>query len=173
VRHGCSATVVMADIAQDDDCQRLVEAAFTWRPIAIWVNNAGADVLTGDKRQLDFLAKLELLWQTDVLGTIRLSRLFGERTSAASAALVNIGWDQAELGMEGEAGQMFSAAKGAIMAFSKSLSKSLAPRVRVNCVAPGWIRTQWAEHASARWQQRAQHESCLGRWGTPQDVASA
>jgi 3-oxoacyl-[acyl-carrier protein] reductase len=66
---------------------------------------------------------------------------------------------------------MFAAAKGAIMAFSRSLALSLAPHVRVNCLAPGWIRTEWASDASDYWQQRACQESALQRWGTPDDVA--
>jgi 3-oxoacyl-[acyl-carrier protein] reductase len=87
--------------------------------------------------------------------------------------IVNIGWDQVETGMEGDSGQMFAAAKGAIMAATRSLAKSLAPSVRVNCVAPGWIRTKWGEHASAEWQQRAKRESLLARWGEPEDIARA
>jgi 3-oxoacyl-[acyl-carrier protein] reductase len=59
------------------------------------------------------------------------------------------------------------------MAFSRSLARSLAPEVRVNCVAPGWIKTAWGEQASDYWQQRAVRESLLGRWGTPEDVAAA
>jgi 3-oxoacyl-[acyl-carrier protein] reductase len=43
----------------------------------------------------------------------------------------------------------------------------------VNCLAPGWIKTQWGEQASEHWQQRAMRESLLGRWGTPDDVARA
>ena len=66
---------------------------------------------------------------------------------------------------------MFAAVKGAIAAFSRSLAKSLAPHVRVNCLAPGWIRTAWGETASDAWQQRARRESLLGRWGEPEDVA--
>jgi 3-oxoacyl-[acyl-carrier protein] reductase len=59
------------------------------------------------------------------------------------------------------------------MAFSRSLGKSLAPKVRVNCVAPGWIKTAWGEGASDAWQSRAVRESMLGRWGTPEDIAAA
>ena len=59
------------------------------------------------------------------------------------------------------------------MAFTRSLAKSLAPEVRVNCLAPGWIRTAWGEQASEYWQQRAASESLMGRWGTPEDVAHA
>src|SRR5437016_4972646 len=73
--------------------------------------------------------------------------------------------------MEGDSGQLFGAAKGAVMAFTKSLALSLAPQVRVNCLAPGWIRTAWGEQASAAWQERVRRETPLGRWGEPEDVA--
>jgi 3-oxoacyl-[acyl-carrier protein] reductase len=43
--------------------------------------------------------------------------------------------------------------------------------VRVNCLAPGWIRTAWGEQASDAWQQRVLTETPLQRWGTPEDVA--
>jgi 3-oxoacyl-[acyl-carrier protein] reductase len=57
------------------------------------------------------------------------------------------------------------------MAATRSLAKTLAPTVRVNCLAPGWIRTEWGEQASAEWQQRAVQESSMKRWGEPEDVA--
>jgi 3-oxoacyl-[acyl-carrier protein] reductase len=86
--------------------------------------------------------------------------------------ILNIGWDQADLGMAGDSGELFAATKGAVMAFTRSLAASLAPQVRVNCIAPGWIKTAWGEHASAAWQERAVQESLRGRWGTPEDVAA-
>ena len=88
-------------------------------------------------------------------------------------SMVNIGWDQAEFGMSVDSGEMFATIKGAVMSFTRSLARSLAPRVRVNCVAPGWIKTEWGEHANTYWQSRATGESLLQRWGTPEDVANA
>jgi 3-oxoacyl-[acyl-carrier protein] reductase len=85
--------------------------------------------------------------------------------------ILNMGWDQAVSGQAGDGGEMFSAAKGAIMAFSCSLAKSLAPKVRVNCLAPGWICTAWGQSTSEFWDRRARGESLLNRWGTPEDVA--
>ena len=73
--------------------------------------------------------------------------------------------------MAGDSGEMFAVVKGGVMAFTRSLAKSLAPEVRVNGLAPGWIKTAWGEKASDYWQQRAVDESLLGRWGSPQDVA--
>ena len=78
-----------------------------------------------------------------------------------------MGWDQADTGMEGDSGELFAAAKGAVMAFSKSLALSLAPEVRVHCLAPGWIRTAWGEGASAAWQERVLRETPLAALGLP------
>ena len=75
--------------------------------------------------------------------------------------------------MEGDSGELFAATKGAVMAFTRSLARSLAPSVRANCVAPGWVRTKWGAGASEQWQKRAIRESVLGRWGTPADIAAA
>jgi NAD(P)-dependent dehydrogenase (short-subunit alcohol dehydrogenase family) len=83
-----------------------------------------------------------------------------------------MGWDQAETGMAGDSGQMFGAAKGAVMAFTRSLALTLAPKVRVNCLAPGWIKTAWGESVSDTWQERVRRETPLARWGLPEDVAA-
>lgn len=90
-----------------------------------------------------------------------------------SGVILNIGWDGAERGMAGETAELFAAAKGAVMAFTRSLAQSLAPPVRVNCLALGWIKTAWGESTSEYWQQRARRESLVGRWGEPSDVAQA
>lgn len=173
---GSEATVCQCNLQDEIAIQQFVEDAHAWRGgIDIWVNNAGFDALTGEASELPFEQKLQQLWQTDVMGTIHCSRLVGRRMKEAGrGSIVNVGWDQALHGMEGDSGEMFATSKGAIMAFTHSLAKSLAPSVRVNCVAPGWIKTEWgAEHASKYWEQRAIGESLRGRWGTPEDVAHA
>jgi len=176
-RRGGNAQVLLADLSDVTTHERLVEHAWQWRNgVSIWINNAGADVLTGESAALSFDDKLALLWQVDVTATIRLSRLVGERMKRSDrdtgeAVILNLGWDQAECGMAGDSGEMFATVKGAVMAFSKSLAQSLAPHVRVNCLAPGWIKTAWGDDASEYWQTRARRESLLDRWGTPEDVA--
>jgi len=169
---GRQTRTMLADLADMAEQDKLVAAAWQWRPIDIWINNAGADVLTGAAAGWSFEQKLEQLWRVDVLATIRIARDVGRRMrQRASGAILNMGWDQARHGMEGDSGEMFTAVKGAVASFSRSLAKSLAPQVRVNCLAPGWIKTAWAEQASDYWQQRATREALLARWGTPQDVA--
>ncbi|HEY2762058.1 MAG TPA: SDR family oxidoreductase [Pirellulales bacterium] len=174
-RLGRQAHVLLADFHSEQAVAEFGAAAWNWRgAVDVWINNAGANILTGENRELDFQKKLQRLWQVDVLATIQLSKTIGEKMKLRGhGAIVNIGWDQVETGMAGDTGELFAATKGAVMAFTRSLAKSLAPQVRVNCVAPGWIKTAWAEHASDKWQQRAEQESLLQRWGTPEDVAKA
>lgn len=174
----CHAIALQCDLADMAQHDRFADEAWNWRSgVDVWVNNAGADVLTGSAANLAFEEKLELLWHVDVLATMRLSREIGRRMGAARreqqyrAVILNMGWDQADHGMSGESGEMFAAIKGAVMAFSKSLAKTLAPRVRVNCLAPGWIKTSWGEQASDFWHDIAVKQSLLQRWGTPDDVA--
>ncbi|MDP6553927.1 MAG: SDR family oxidoreductase [Pirellulaceae bacterium] len=184
------AHVCVADLSDGNTHQRLVDEAWNWaaeistRPemtdgVNIWVNNAGVDVLTGEASGWSFEEKLDRLWRVDVVATMRLSRINGGRMRAATTdvkqddnrCILNMGWDQAHTGMAGDSGEMFSAIKGAVMAFTKSLAHSLAPEIRVNCLAPGWIKTSWGDDASEYWDRRATSESLLARWGSPQDVA--
>jgi 3-oxoacyl-[acyl-carrier protein] reductase len=119
------------------------------------------------------MEKLRMLLEIDVTATVRLSRAVGRRMAdQGGGVILNIGWDQADRGMEGDSGELFATAKNAVMGFTRSLAVSLAPHVRVNCIAPGWIRTAWGERASDYWQQRVRRETPLGRWGTPEDVAA-
>ncbi|GIW98778.1 MAG: hypothetical protein KatS3mg111_2111 [Pirellulaceae bacterium] len=92
--------------------------------------------------------------------------------NSPTPSIINMGWDQAAYGMEGEAGQLFGTAKAAVEGFTKALSQTVGHRIRVNLIAPGWIKTAWGGRAEGTyWDQRACSESLAGRWGTPEEVA--
>jgi 3-oxoacyl-[acyl-carrier protein] reductase len=170
---GVRSHAILADLSSDADRQKLIDSAWSlWGGLDILVNNAGADTLTGEPAGWSFEQKLEALLAVDVRATLFLARTLGARMkSAGSGVILNMGWDQAQTGMEGDSGELFATIKGAIASFSRSLALSLAPEVRVHCLAPGWIRTAWGESASSRWHERVLRETPLGRWGTPDDVA--
>ena len=188
---GSQALLDQCDFADADAATAFVDRAFEKMPrIDTWVHCAGADVLTGDAASWSFEQKLQRLIDVDLLGSILAGRAVGTRmrdqSQAAlgqarndslepvvSPALLFIGWDQATEGMEGDAGQMFSPVKAGIEAFGKSLAQELAPHVRVNTLAPGWIKTAWGATTSDYWNQRALDQSLMARWGRPEDVAAA
>ena len=170
---------IVADLSKESGCNQFVDMVWkTFNRVDIWINFAGADVLTTAAKELSFDDKLNLLWQTDVQGTIRVCRLatsqMRKQPSGSSVpTILNMGWDQAEVGMGGEAGEMFGPIKSAVMAYTRSLARSVAPNIRVNAVAPGWIQTSWGDDAPDYWRERASRESLRGRWGSPEDVAAA
>jgi 3-oxoacyl-[acyl-carrier protein] reductase len=173
---GGRALVRQADLATRDACERLVaEARDELGRVDVWVNNAGADVLTGEAAAWEWERKLDVLLAVDLKGTIACSYAIGEvmRGQERGGAIVNMSWDHVATGMAGENPQLFSAVKGGVLAFSKSLARSLAPEVRVNVLCPGWIETSFGEQAAPDLRRSVAEDTPLGRWGRPQDVADA
>lgn len=170
---GAKTQALAGDLSNPEfGLQLLVSSWDTWGGLDVLVLNAGVDTLTGPAAAWPFERKLAELLAVDVTANVMLARAAGQRMlDQGHGVILTMGWDQAETGMEGDSGQLFAAAKGAIMAFTRSLAVSLAPAVRVNCIAPGWIRTAWGEGASKTWHDRVERETPLRRWGTPEDVA--
>ena len=68
----------------------------------------------------------------------------------------------------------YSATKGAVIALTKALAQELGPSgIRVNCVAPGVILTDMCANVDPEIMEEMAQESCVGRNGTPMDVAKA
>lgn len=164
-----------ADLSCSDQRNELIESAWNWRgKIDILVNCAGADILTGNNKTLSFEQKLALLWAVDVQSTVSLSRALGNKMRGqGSGCIINIGWDGARRGLAGDSGELFALIKGAVESFSLSLAQSLAPQVKVNVIAPGWIETQWGKTAPESWQEKIRRQSLIHRWGTPEEIAAA
>ena len=173
---GGRALVARADLGTRAGCEALVaEARERLGGLDVWVNNAGADVLTGDEADWDWERKLDLLLAVDLKGTIACSYAAGAvmREQPAGGAIVNMSWDHVISGMAGANPEIFSAVKGGVLAYSKSLARALAPAVRVNVLCPGWIETAFAQDADADFRRAVAESTPLGRWGTPADVAAA
>jgi 3-oxoacyl-[acyl-carrier protein] reductase len=143
--------------------------------IDAWINNAGADILTGTGAGLSMIDKLDRLLAVDLKGTILASWAAADLMSRqeTGGVIINMSWDHVLTGMEGKNPEMFAAVKGGILSFSKSLARSVAPRVRVNILAPGWIDTAFAGGLDATRRQQVIDSTPLERWGTPEDVAGA
>jgi len=69
---------------------------------------------------------------------------------------------------------VYSASKGATISYAQCLSLELAPRqIRVNCISPGMVWTDFVRHGGITESQLKEDESKypLGRYGTPEDIA--
>ena len=140
-----------------------------------WINNAGADILTGAAASLSDVEKMDLLLSVDLRGTMIASWRAAEALAAQpeGGVIVNMSWDHVLTGMAGTNPQLFAAVKGGVLAFSKSLARTVAPRVRVNVLAPGWIETSFAADLNSGRRAAVAESTPLARWGNPDDVAGA
>jgi len=173
---GRRASVIRFDLRDDASLRALGPAVVdTLGGLDVWINNAGADVLTGAGAALSTVEKLDLLLAVDLRGTLLASwhaaEILGAR--AQGGVIINMSWDHVLTGMPGVNPQMFAAVKGGVLAFSKSLARSVAPRVRVNVLAPGWIDTAFGGGLTEDRRRAVAEATPLKRWGAPDDVAGA
>lgn len=171
---GGTAVSAQGDVSSEVEVAGLVAAAVAaFGGIDIWVNMAGADILTGEGARLPDRDKLAKLIDIDLRGTILASWAASvELMKHAGSSLINVSWDQALRGMGGRNPEMFAAVKAGVTGFTRALARSLAPGVRVNEVAPGWIETAFAQTGmTAEYRADVIAATPLARLGYPHDVA--
>jgi 3-oxoacyl-[acyl-carrier protein] reductase len=163
----------LADGAQIADLAGHARATFA--RVDVWINNAGADILTAEFGKRSRTEKLDLLLAVDLRGTVLASWAAVDlmRAQPTGGVIINMSWDHVSFGMEGENPGLYAAAKGGIMSFSKSLARDVAPKIRVNILAPGFIETAFGADADPTWREEVARRTPLGRWGAPDDVAGA
>ncbi len=172
---GGQAFLIDVDLSSEAEVDRLVAEAFArLSRVDVWVNNAGADILTGEGAAQTDVEKLDDVLDVDLRGTILCSWHAARRLRAQGRGVIlNVSWDHVLTGAPGRAAEIYAAAKGGILAFSKCLARSFAPEVRVNVLAPGWIDTAFAAGLPEEERRRIAEATPLRRWGTPEDVARA
>ena len=171
---GGRAAAIQADISNIEDINRLIsEAQAELGRIDIWVNNTGADILTGPGAQLEDQKKLQLLIDVDLKGTINCCWAIAPiMQSQGQGVIINMSWDLAIHGFQGRNPQMFAAVKAGVLGFSRSFARTYGPKLRINVLAPGWIETEFAKNImSENYYQARLKEIPVGRFGTPEDVA--
>ena len=163
---------VQADIRSADSVIAMRDAVHhRLGRISALVNCAGIalpQILFSDTSEAD----CEQIFQTNVYGTMRVTKAFLPDLREKSGAIVNLSsiW-----GISGGSCEvLYASSKAAVIGFTKSLAKELAPSgVTVNCVAPGLIPTEMNAHLSPEALEAFRQETPLERLGTPQDVADA
>jgi len=174
---GRRVEVVRADVSRQDDLDALAAGARrAFGRVDVWINNAGADILTGEGARLSWTEKLDRLLAVDLRGTVLASwtAVALMREQPAGGVILNMSWDHVLTGaMRGEYSQVFCAVKGGVYSFSRALAQSAAPHVRVNVLGPGWVETAYGRELDQDVKHRITESIPLKRWATPQDVAHA
>ncbi len=177
--HGVTAVPIQADVGIDADARRLVEETVdALGGLDILVNNAA---ITRFVNIPDLEGVTDDVWddifQTNVRGMFQVTRAAAPHLKeSGDGVVVNIG-STAGFG-NGGSSIPYCASKAVVHSMTKTLSRALAPTVRVNCVAPGWIDTEWHQQAVDQETHMARRgfvikDALLGKVLQPEDVADA
>lgn len=170
--HGVKAKAIQADVSRLDEAERLVQETvehfgrvdFLICNAGIW-EGAGVESISEElwNRTMDINLKGTWLVCRAAVPLMKQQR-FGRIVIVSSTA-----------GQRGEANvSNYAASKGGQISFTKSLAPELGPfGINVNCVAPGWVRTEMTADV---YTDAAQYESIsksipLGEFATPEEIA--
>lgn len=164
---------VKADISNETEAHFLIEETLRrFGGIDVLINNAGISpepALFTDTEKKDW----EKVFNVNLFGTFNTAKeVIPHMVHEKSGAIVNISSIWGICGASCEV--LYSSSKAALIGFTKALSKELAPSgIRVNAVAPGVIETNMNAFLSREERKALESEIPLGRWGSPEEIASA
>ena len=167
------AFYVKADVSKTEDVNKLFEETLKmYGTVDILINNAGI------ARVKDFLESNKQDWINDFN-----DNFFGAVLCSKEAAKIMIKKGSGKIlntssirGLDGtgrEGVMPYSCAKAAVINFTKTLAKQLAPKIQVNSVAPGFVKTPPFDEVSQEMKDDFISKSYLKRWIMPKEIAEA
>lgn len=172
-RMGGEAIYIQADLEEPEHARRLIqESCDKLGAIDILVNNAGRTVsmpfLKTSKEH--WLGQLEANLLTTVFCSLEAVKMMKER---GSGKIINTASVRGIEHMGRARVMAYSAAKAAVINFTKTLAKELAPDITVNAVAPGFVRTSYMDSVPEELQKQWLDSTPAGRFVTVDEVADA
>ena len=174
--HGHAVVAAPGDVSSPDAAEKMVgEAIAALGRLDFLVNNAGTPA-TGEPIPPNELDRLtDEFWatilSTNLLGPFRCTRAAASALKLAHGAVCNTA-SVAGRNMAGSS-MAYGASKAGLINLTKNLARALAPQVRVNAVAPGFVDTDWTRQWPAERKQTSIERTLLKRACTPADIAAA
>jgi len=169
---GVKAVYIQADVSDEKEVSQLfIEALKNFSTIDILVNNAG--VAAGKP----FIETTKAYWleqfNSNFFGTVLCSKEAIKIMKQNGGKILNTASVRGlpDTGREGIIA--YSAAKAAVINFTKTLAKEVAPKIMVNAVAPGFTLTRNYDEYSEALKQSFLDSTLLKRWITPDEIADA
>ena len=172
---GASAMVLQCDVTDDGAVREMVRAAEArFGRLDVLINNAGTTGATPPE-DLEGMAgeEWDRIFAVNVRGLFQVSRACAPLLRKSKGCIVN---SASIAGLRpGPQPLAYAASKAAVINLTRTLAGALAPEVRVNAVAPGWVEGEWMQDALGEnyqrlFQRRASHTP-LRRCATAEDVA--
>lgn len=168
---GGEAIFVQADVTQPEEVNALFhQAETTFGGVDVLVNNAGAARPTPftDSSKADWQAVFDVNFFSAVVCSQRAAEVMGRRGGGKIINTASVrGLDHT--GREGV--MAYSAAKAALINFTKTLAKELAPDINVNAVAPGFVLTSPYDNVPEEVKRRFIESTSIKRWISTEELA--
>jgi 3-oxoacyl-[acyl-carrier protein] reductase len=169
---------IQGDVAQDADCRRAAkEVLDKWGRIDALVNSAGTTKFVAHA-DLDGLSADDILgiFRVNFVGPFQMIRACAPALKEAHGCVINVSSVASLLGTGSSIA--YAASKAALDTMTFSLARALGPQIRLNIVAPGYVRTPWqvAAHGAegaADLERRFAERAPLKAAAEAQDVADA
>jgi len=169
---GTDAIAIQADVASENDVKRMVkEAIQKFGAIDVLVNNAGIvwDIPIFTKT----VEQWERTLRVNLIGAFLCAKyVVSHMKDRVGASILNISSTNGIDSLSPESTD-YDASKAGMISMTKNLAQSLAPNIRVNSIAPGWVDTEINKDLSKDVVESETQKIALGRWGRPEEIAKA
>jgi 3-oxoacyl-[acyl-carrier protein] reductase len=178
-RGGVKAIAIQADVQSDAQVRGMIgKIQDHFGRMDILINNAG---VTHWVKLSDLEGLTDAIWDeildVNVKGAFRCARAARKLLEANQGMIVNVASISGVLAPSTMSSLAYGTAKAALIYMTRGLAVAMAPKVRVNCVAPAFTNTPWmSQHFGADYQQVIAQASAgypLQRIATPEDIAGA
>ena len=171
-RTGRRTTVVTGDVTDTDDVPRIVDEALAAHDrIDVLVNNAGVCFHRPSLEVPD--EEFTQVFDVNVTGLWRMSTAVApSMIEAGGGSIVNVGSISAMIVNRPQWQPAYNASKAAVHQLTRSLAAEWAPHhIRVNAIAPGYVKTEMAPVDEPRFRQHWIEDSPMKRYATPEEIA--
>ncbi len=170
-RLGSKSIAIKCDVSNEEEVKNMIDKIIkTFGKIDILVNNAGIvydiPLMEKTEEQIDrtFYVNFKGVWWCSKYTANYMKKI-------GSGVIINISSTNGTHTLNPESAD-YDASKAAVISLTKNLAEELAPNIRVNCIAPGWINTEINKDLPKDYVKEETRKILLKRFGKPEEIAS-
>ena len=168
--YGVDVLCVQADVSREEDVEDMVNQAVDYYgKIDILINNAG---ISKDSLLLDkSVSNIKRVIDVNLIGTYLCSKYIGKvMLDRGGGKIINIASTNAIDTYYPESCD-YDASKAGVISLTHNLAREFAPHIIVNCVCPGWVKTDMNKELSIEQIQSEEEKILLHRFAEPEEIA--
>ncbi|MBE6138576.1 MAG: SDR family oxidoreductase [Firmicutes bacterium] len=169
-KYGIEALLVKCDISNELEVKQMVEKTVKiFGKIDVLVNNAGIaiDTLFEDKTVENFRTTLD----TNLIGTFLVSKYVGDvMLESGDGSIINVASTNG-IDTYYPMSLDYDASKAGVISLTHNLALQYSPIIRVNAVAPGWVKTDMNKELDQDFIDTENKKIMLGRFANPDEIA--